>query len=103
MCLSVRQSGTATVPGSQVITGTVYVSISPPGMRFRIADSQPPAWSIAAGAEHDDQHTGSRTHGDLFVLELWGWTGRYIPVGRVVEPFKGYWLYTPTERNIVLP
>ena len=45
---------------------------------------------------------GTIDHGDL-VLELWGWTDRYITVGRVVEPFKGYWLYTPEERNIVLP
>ena len=79
------------------VTGTHYVEM--PGMP--VMDHSKPletGWNLvgAIGA-------GTIDHGDLFVLELWGWTGRYIPVGRVVEPFKGYWLYTPTERNIVLP
>ena len=78
------------------VTGTHYVEM--PGMPVADHDKLLDAgWNLVGAIA-----AGTIDHGDL-VLELWGWTDRYITVGRVVEPFKGYWLYTPTERNIVLP
>ena len=79
------------------VTGTHYVEM--PGMPVVDHGKDLDAgWNLVGAIA-----AGTIDHGNSFVLELWGWTGRYIPVGRVVEPFKGYWLYTPTERNIVLP
>ena len=79
------------------VTGTHYIEM--PGVPVVDHDKDLYAgWNLVGAIA-----AGTIDHGNLFVLELWGWTDRYITVGRVVEPFKGYWLYTPTERNIVLP
>ncbi|MDP7743702.1 MAG: formylglycine-generating enzyme family protein [Lentisphaeria bacterium] len=79
------------------VAGTHYIEM--PGVPVAEHDKQLVAgWNLVGALT-----AGTIDHGNLFVLELWGWTGQYVPVGRVVEPFKGYWLYTPTERNIVLP